>query len=161
MAKCSQTRFLVRAISGAQPLKVMPGFIEPALATLRSSPPPGDRWIHEIKFDGYRVQAHVVRSSAILYTKGGHNWTHRFRTITAAVSHLPAERMILDGEVIVDMRLYPVAVELDLVQPVVAGRDSAARSVASSGWIKPGITPKGFAAGGSRPKHRTSSPKRN
>ena len=37
----------------------LPGFVEPMLATLAKSPPTGDRWLHEIKFDGYRLQAHV------------------------------------------------------------------------------------------------------
>ena len=37
----------------------LPGFVEPMLATLAKSPPTGDRWLHEIKFDGYRLQAHI------------------------------------------------------------------------------------------------------
>lgn len=75
---------------GAKPLAVMPGFVEPALAMLRPVVPRGDQWIHEIKFDGYRVQAHVIRGSAILYTRGGHIWTARFRTIASMLAHLPA-----------------------------------------------------------------------
>jgi bifunctional non-homologous end joining protein LigD len=99
--KRSRTRFVPRTITGAKPLKVMPGFLPPALATLRTTVPPGDGWIHEIKFDGYRIQPHLVRSSAIIYTRNGHDWTNRFSTIASAVSHLPAERLILDGEVVV------------------------------------------------------------
>lgn len=48
-----------------------PGFIEPALATLRPHAPAGDRWIHEIKFDGYRLQAHVRHGQAKLLTRSG------------------------------------------------------------------------------------------
>ena len=55
----------------------MPGFIEPQLATLKAKPPKGD-YLHEIKFDGYRAQAHLLRGKAKIYTRGGHDWTNRF-----------------------------------------------------------------------------------
>ncbi len=51
-------RFIGRVIKGSKPGK-HPGFVEPALATLRTKPPTGASYIHEIKFDGYRVQAHL------------------------------------------------------------------------------------------------------
>ena len=102
MAKRSMTRFVARTIKGAKPLGVMPGFIAPELATLRANIPPGDTWIHEIKFDGYRLQAHSLRSEVTLYTRSGLNWTKRFPTVAAVVAKLPAERIILDGEVIVE-----------------------------------------------------------
>jgi ATP-dependent DNA ligase len=44
----------------------MPGFIEPQLATLKAKPPQGD-YLHEIKFDGYRAQAHLLRGKAKIY----------------------------------------------------------------------------------------------
>ena len=77
-----------------------PGFIKPALATLRVSAPSGDRYVHEIKFDGYRVQAHLRGGLATIYTRNGLNWTKRFPTIAAALSHIRATELILDGEVI-------------------------------------------------------------
>lgn len=80
----------------------MPSFIPRELATLRTNIPPGDAWIHEIKFDDYRLQAHRLCSEATLYTRSGLNWTKRFPTIASVVSKLPAERPILDGEVIVE-----------------------------------------------------------
>jgi bifunctional non-homologous end joining protein LigD len=79
----------------------MPGFIPAQLATLRTKVPEGDQWLHEIKFDGYRVQAHLKKHNATLYTRGGHDWTDRFGTIAGALDY-PLETAILDGEVIVE-----------------------------------------------------------
>ena len=55
-----------------------PGFIEPALATSVEKVPSGERWIHEIKFDGYRVQVHLVNEAKV-FTRRGHDWTKRLR----------------------------------------------------------------------------------
>ncbi len=49
----------------------MPGFIKPQLATLKSKAPRGEQWIHEIKFDGYRVQVHLNRGAVKVYTRNG------------------------------------------------------------------------------------------
>ena len=56
-----------------------PGFVEPALATSIEKVPSGERWIHEIKFDGYRVQVHLVNEAVKVFTRRGHDWTKRFR----------------------------------------------------------------------------------
>jgi bifunctional non-homologous end joining protein LigD len=48
-----------------------PGFIEPALATSIGKVPSGDRWLHEIKFDGYRVQVHLVKEAVTVFTRRG------------------------------------------------------------------------------------------
>ena len=58
-----------------------PGFIEPALATTIERVPSGERWIHEIKFDGYRVQLHIHNDSIKVFTRRGNDWTKRFRKI--------------------------------------------------------------------------------
>src|SRR5690349_1904747 len=58
-----------------------PGFIEPALATSIERVPSGERWIHEIKFDGYRVQVHLANETAKIFTRRGHDWTHRFKKV--------------------------------------------------------------------------------
>ncbi|MGZ3218156.1 DNA ligase D [Paracoccus sp. T5] len=79
-----------------------PGFVPPALATLKPSAPAGRKWLHEIKFDGYRLQAHLRDGRATLFTRGGLDWTDRFgREIPAALGQLKAQVAILDGEVIV------------------------------------------------------------
>ena len=77
-----------------------PGFVEPQLATLRDNPPLGDQYIHEIKFDGYRLQGHLRGGLASMWTRGGLNWTKRFPTIAVAMSHIPATELVVDGEVI-------------------------------------------------------------
>ena len=58
-----------------------PGFIPPALATSIERVPTGDRWIHEIKFDGYRVQLHIANEGVRIFTRNGHDWTNRFKKV--------------------------------------------------------------------------------
>ena len=77
----------------------MPGFIKPQLATLTSKAPKGDGWIHEIKYDGYRVQAHVDKGKAKVFTRNGYDWTKRFSNIASAFAL--KSQSIFDGEVLV------------------------------------------------------------
>ena len=77
-----------------------PGFIEPALATSIDKVPSGDRWIHEIKFDGYRVQVHLANTEVKVLTRRGHDWTHRFKKIASDAWHIGAGSAIIDGEVV-------------------------------------------------------------
>lgn len=80
-----------------------PGFIDPALATLKASPPNSSNWLHEIKFDGYRLQAHVRNRKASLLTRSGLDWTSKFGTaIAKALTKLPVEDAIVDGELVVE-----------------------------------------------------------
>ena len=82
-----------------------PGFIEPALATLRSSPPTGARWLHEIKFDGYRLQVRIRLKGVKLLTRSGLDWTAKFGVALAgALADLPVEEAIIDGEVVAEGR---------------------------------------------------------
>jgi bifunctional non-homologous end joining protein LigD len=78
-----------------------PGFIEPALATSVDKVPSGKRWVHEIKFDGYRVQVHLRDAAVKIFTRRGHDWTNRFRKIAADAWHVSAGSAIMDGEVVV------------------------------------------------------------
>ena len=78
-----------------------PGFIEPALATSIEKVPSGDRWVHEIKFDGYRVQVHLRDAAVKVFTRRGNDWTNRFRKIAADAWHINAGSAIIDGEVVV------------------------------------------------------------
>jgi bifunctional non-homologous end joining protein LigD len=104
----SLARFIARVLPGARPAPY-PGFVEPCLATLRDAPPHGNRWIHEIKFDGYRVQAHLEGGRPKIFTRAGHDWTRRFQPIADALAAaLPAKHLILDGEAVVaDVRGVP------------------------------------------------------
>jgi bifunctional non-homologous end joining protein LigD len=77
----------------------MPDFIEPCHPRAGDLPVDGG-WVHEIKLDGYRVQAHVARKKGRLFTRRGHDWSHRFKTIAQELTQLPASTAILDGEVI-------------------------------------------------------------
>jgi bifunctional non-homologous end joining protein LigD len=77
-----------------------PGFIEPALATPIEKAPSGERWIHEIKFDGYRVQVHLANETIQVFTRRGHDWTNRFKKIAADAWHIGAGSAIIDGEVV-------------------------------------------------------------
>ena len=81
----------------------LPDFQEPMLATLVATPPAGDRWLHEIKFDGYRLQARIEAGKVKLLTRSGLDWTERFGTdVLAALRALPAETALLDGELVVE-----------------------------------------------------------
>jgi bifunctional non-homologous end joining protein LigD len=78
-----------------------PGFIEPALATSIEKVPAGERWIHEIKFDGYRVQVHLRDAAVKVFTRRGNDWTNRFRKVAADAWNINAGSAIIDGEVVV------------------------------------------------------------
>src|SRR6266849_10551972 len=78
-----------------------PGFIEPSLATSIDKVPAGERWIHEIKFDGYRVQVHLRDAAVKVFTRRGNDWTNRFRKIAADAWNMNAGSAIIDGEVVV------------------------------------------------------------
>ncbi len=80
----------------------LPDFVPPALATLHTTAPRGRDWLHEIKFDGYRIEARLDRSEVQLLTRKRQDWTHRFAPIAAAVAKLPARTALLDGEVVVE-----------------------------------------------------------
>jgi bifunctional non-homologous end joining protein LigD len=98
MPKRTQTRFIARMIEGAVPSD-MPGFVSPQLASLKSKAPVGSKWLHEIKYDGYRLQIHLNKGLRI-FTRNGHDWTNRFPVIASAFD-IPVERAIFDGEGVV------------------------------------------------------------
>jgi bifunctional non-homologous end joining protein LigD len=80
----------------------LPDFIPPSLATLHDKAPSGPQWIHEIKFDGYRIEARLDQGKVKLLTRKELDWTHRFERIAKAVAALPAETALLDGELVVE-----------------------------------------------------------
>jgi bifunctional non-homologous end joining protein LigD len=76
-------------------------FVTPALCTPVELPPDGDKWLHEIKYDGYRLQAAVSGAAVRLYTRTGLDWTVRFARIAEALAALNLRDTLIDGEVAV------------------------------------------------------------
>ena len=76
--------------------------MEPCLALLEEKPPDGDSWLHEIKFDGYRLMAAIDRKSIRLLTRSGLDWTDRFPGIAEVFADFPAKSALLDGEAVVE-----------------------------------------------------------
>lgn len=77
-----------------------PGFIKPALAEQLSRPPEGEGWIHEVKFDGYRIQVHIANETLKIFTRRGNDWTERFTPIKVAAWEIKAASAIIDGEIV-------------------------------------------------------------
>jgi len=84
-------------LPGARPAP-LPASPSPELCFLVEAPPGGQGWVHEIKYDGYRLLAIIEGGRARLRTRGGEDWTGRFPELAAALASLPAGSAILDGE---------------------------------------------------------------
>ncbi len=82
----------------AKRISSLPGFVEPQLCRLVDQPPSGTDWIHEVKFDGYRMQLRIENGEVVLRTRKGLDWTEKFPAIARAAEKLPDA--ILDGEVV-------------------------------------------------------------
>lgn len=97
-------------VSVPQPSKIkgakkaaLPDFVEPTLATLVSSAPSGERWLHEIKFDGYRLQARIEAGRVKLLTRSGLDWTKKFgKAVVSALADIPVGTALIDGELVVE-----------------------------------------------------------
>ena len=83
------------------PREHQPEFLAPQLALEATTPPSGPNYLHELKLDGYRIQARKDGSQVQLLTRKGLDWTHRMKTIAAALARLPVKQITLDGEVVV------------------------------------------------------------
>ena len=73
-------------------------FIEPCLPTLRKEPPTGPTYVHEVKFDGYRLQLHKEGKNVALFSKNGNDFTTHFPDIALGARTIPAKSVILDCE---------------------------------------------------------------
>jgi len=76
----------------------MPTFIAPQLCKFADRPPTGPDWVHEIKFDGYRLQLRIENGEATLRTRKGLDWSEKFSAITKEAQRFPDA--IIDGEVV-------------------------------------------------------------
>jgi bifunctional non-homologous end joining protein LigD len=89
------------AVAGARK-GLLPVFVEPSLAALTGRAPRGKDWIHEIKFDGYRLQARLDGGSIKLLTRKGLDWTAKFTPVARALKDLRIGSALIDGELVVE-----------------------------------------------------------
>lgn len=88
------------ALDGARKAKASTEFFAPQLAKLRETPPQGDAWLHEVKWDGYRILAGVAKGKVMLWSRNALPWNDRLPEIVAAIEGLGLESARLDGELI-------------------------------------------------------------
>lgn len=81
--------------------KAAPGYIPELDPIEANSPPTGEGWVHEVKWDGFRAQAHLRQGRVTTYSRSGLNWTNEFDTVSEAVAKLEAKSAVIDGEVVV------------------------------------------------------------
>ncbi len=83
------------------PTELQPTFLKPQLAQETESPPDVAGWLHELKLDGYRMQARKQGAKVQMFTRSGIDWTDRVKAVAAEVARLPTANCTLDGEVVV------------------------------------------------------------
>ncbi|ADW69172.1 DNA ligase D [Granulicella tundricola] len=86
---------------GSLPEEHQPTFLKPQLAQETQTPPSADGWLHELKLDGYRMQARKDGKKVQMLTRSGLDWTDRVKAVAAEVARLPYDAVTLDGEVVV------------------------------------------------------------
>lgn len=91
----------LNGIPGAKPAE-LPSFVPPCLATSVDAPPAGEEWLHEIKFDGYRVQARIDGDDVRMLTRSGLDWTERFGKVPDALREFHGGPLLIDGELVVE-----------------------------------------------------------
>lgn len=94
-------KMIARPASKASKTSPMPKEFYPQLATLVDDVPVGDNWIHETKFDGYRILCFIENGKARLMTRNGKDWTDKFSVVAKAAERLPIRHAIIDGEIVV------------------------------------------------------------
>lgn len=78
----------------------LPSHIPVELAILQKEAPEGDAWLHEAKFDGYRMLARMADGPARLITRNDQDWTHRFPELAETFTGLGLSGTVLDGEIV-------------------------------------------------------------
>jgi DNA ligase D-like protein (predicted ligase) len=89
---------MAQSVGRGSPTAGLPAWISPQLTQLVDAAPEGDQWLHEIKYDGFRMHARLDRGEVRLLTRNGLNWTAKYPQVAAAVSSLPTRQAYLDGE---------------------------------------------------------------
>jgi bifunctional non-homologous end joining protein LigD len=90
----------VGTIAGARKA-ALPDTMDAELATLVDRAPAGDAWVHEIKFDGYRMLSRLENGECVIVSRNGKEWTSTFPTIADAIARLPVKSAWIDGEIVV------------------------------------------------------------
>lgn len=90
----------LKTLRGARKTR-LPEVIAPQLATLVKAPPSGKEWLHELKFDGYRMLCRIDRGRVRFLSRNGKDWTGKFTSVGAAAKLLPLTSAILDGEIVI------------------------------------------------------------
>jgi bifunctional non-homologous end joining protein LigD len=78
-----------------------PAWVPAELATLVDDAPVGEEWVHEIKFDGYRMLCHVAKGACTIWSRNRKDWTAQLPTLAQAMARLPVDSAWIDGEVVV------------------------------------------------------------
>jgi len=90
-----------KRITGSLGDSSLPASVQPELATLVESVPPGPKWLHEVKLDGYRLIARIDGDSTQLLTRGGEDWSPKLPWLVAALrARVGADTALLDGELV-------------------------------------------------------------
>src|SRR4051794_26932632 len=86
----------------ASPVGFRPvAFIPTCRSENRGGAPSSPRWVHEIKYDGFRSQAHIHDGAVTIFSSGEHDWTDRYRTVAEEAAKLNVGHLVLDGEMVV------------------------------------------------------------
>ncbi|HKZ79627.1 MAG TPA: non-homologous end-joining DNA ligase [Pyrinomonadaceae bacterium] len=94
------TQLQLKNIPGARKAP-LPDFITPQLATLVKEAPVGDEWLHELKFDGYRMLCHLNKGKAQFWSRNKNDWTGKFPRLARELHTFPATTAVLDGEIVI------------------------------------------------------------
>ena len=78
----------------------LPATVKPSLAKLVEAAPEGDNWLHEIKFDGYRMLARIDGERVRLFSRHAVDWTARFGAIVDDLARLKVKNALIDGEIV-------------------------------------------------------------
>jgi bifunctional non-homologous end joining protein LigD len=89
----------VQDVPGARKRR-MPDKLQPQLATVANQAPDGPEWLHEIKYDGYRLLARIEDGNVRLITRGGLDWTAKFPALADRLGQLPLDSALIDGELV-------------------------------------------------------------
>jgi bifunctional non-homologous end joining protein LigD len=89
-----------KALTHAKQVAPKAEFFPPALTQLRLEPPPGDNWIHEVKWDGYRILTTIAKGQVALWSRNALRWDEKIPDILQAIESLGLDSARLDGELI-------------------------------------------------------------